>query len=69
MGDPGNGDELPEGEVVAAVVGAVSDEPAASAAAARVGGAGEVVQGIRVKREKPCEVSGKHGNGNASACT
>ncbi len=25
--------------------------------------------GVRVKREKPCEVSGKHGNGNASACT
>ncbi len=26
-------------------------------------------KGVRVKREKPCEVSGKHGNGNASACT
>ncbi len=26
-------------------------------------------QGVRVKREKPCEASGKHGNGNASACT
>ncbi len=25
--------------------------------------------GVRVKREKPCEASGKHGNGNASACT
>ncbi len=25
--------------------------------------------GVRVKREKPCEVSGKHGNGNAGACT
>ncbi len=26
-------------------------------------------RGVRVKREKPCEASGKHGNGNASACT
>ncbi len=25
--------------------------------------------GIRVKREEPCEVSGKRGNGNTSACT
>ncbi len=26
-------------------------------------------RGVRVKREKPCEESGKHGNGNAGACT
>ncbi len=35
----------------------------------RVGTEGPRALGVRVKREKPCEVSGKHGNGNASACT
>ncbi len=58
----GSEEDMEESVAGALRLGSLGAEAAAWLRGLAAGGSGA---GVRIKREKPCEVSGKHGNGNA----